>query len=160
MHLAGKPVAGFDQQGLVFAVGIGNGIVKLYDIRSFDKVAIIFIHATILILENPAYFFIVVLQGPFATFLTPDSTLDNKEAEWTTLKFSPDGKYVMITTKGSVIRILDAYSGEPVYTLTASPNPDKIHIDAAFTPDSRYVVSGSAAGVVHIWNLETGYKVR
>lgn len=38
MHLSGRPVASFDPEGLIFAVGIESKLVKLYDLRSFDKV--------------------------------------------------------------------------------------------------------------------------
>jgi len=38
MHLHGKPVAAFDPEGLIFATGVNNECVKLYDLRSFDKV--------------------------------------------------------------------------------------------------------------------------
>ena len=37
MHLAGRPVAAFDPEGLIFAAGINSESVKLYDLRSFDK---------------------------------------------------------------------------------------------------------------------------
>lgn len=39
MHLPGRPVAGFDPEGLIFAAGINSEQVKLYDLRSFDKVS-------------------------------------------------------------------------------------------------------------------------
>ena len=38
MHLSGRPVASFDPEGLIFSVGIESKMVKLYDLRSFDKV--------------------------------------------------------------------------------------------------------------------------
>ena len=38
MHLSGKPVASFDPEGLIFSVGVESKMVKLYDLRSFDKV--------------------------------------------------------------------------------------------------------------------------
>lgn len=38
MYLPGTPVASFDPEGLIFAAGINNDQVKLYDLRSFDKV--------------------------------------------------------------------------------------------------------------------------
>ena len=38
MHLPGRPVAAFDPEGLIFAAGIGSEMIKLYDMRSFDKV--------------------------------------------------------------------------------------------------------------------------
>ena len=40
MHLSGRPVASFDPEGLIFAVGVESKMVKLYDLRSFDKVCI------------------------------------------------------------------------------------------------------------------------
>lgn len=38
MHLSGRPVAAFDPEGLIFAAGVNSESVKLYDLRSFDKV--------------------------------------------------------------------------------------------------------------------------
>lgn len=38
MHLPGRPVVSFDPEGLIFAVGVNSECVKLYDLRSFDKV--------------------------------------------------------------------------------------------------------------------------
>lgn len=40
MHLQGKPVCSFDPEGLIFAAGVNSEMVKLYDLRSFDKVAL------------------------------------------------------------------------------------------------------------------------
>ena len=39
MHLSGRPVAAFDPEGLIFGAGINSESVKLYDLRSFDKVS-------------------------------------------------------------------------------------------------------------------------
>ena len=39
MHLPGRPVAAFDPEGLIFAAGINSECLKLYDLRSFDKVS-------------------------------------------------------------------------------------------------------------------------
>ena len=38
MNLPGRPVAAFDPEGLIFAAGISSESLKLYDLRSFDKV--------------------------------------------------------------------------------------------------------------------------
>ena len=40
MNLPGRPVAAFDPEGLSFAAGISSESLKLYDLRSFDKVSI------------------------------------------------------------------------------------------------------------------------
>lgn len=38
MHVNGSAVASFDPEGLIFAAGVDSRQVKLYDLRSFDKV--------------------------------------------------------------------------------------------------------------------------
>lgn len=38
MNLTGRPVANFDPEGLIFAAGISSETIKLYDLRSFEKV--------------------------------------------------------------------------------------------------------------------------
>ena len=38
MHLNGRPVVSFDPEGLIFAAGIDSRQLKLYDLRTFDKV--------------------------------------------------------------------------------------------------------------------------
>ena len=44
MHLNGPPVASFDPEGLIFAAGIDSRQLKLYDLRTFDKVLAIQIY--------------------------------------------------------------------------------------------------------------------
>ncbi len=67
-------VAAFDPTGLAFALGTDNRNVKLYDLRTFDK-------------------------GPFSTFGL-DEVFD--ESEWHDLKFSPDGRKIMVSTSSKV----------------------------------------------------------
>lgn len=43
MHVPSRPVAAFDPEGLIFAAGINSDTIKLYDLRSFDKVRLIFL---------------------------------------------------------------------------------------------------------------------
>ena len=38
MHVNGRPVAAFDPEGLIFGAGIDAEYLKLYDLRSFDRV--------------------------------------------------------------------------------------------------------------------------
>jgi len=53
-------------------------------------------------------------QGPFATF----KMQQDKDCDWTGLKFSPDGKLILISTNGQVIRLIDAFQGTPLQTFT------------------------------------------
>lgn len=41
-----KPVVNFDPEGLIFAVGYNSEMVKLYDLKSFDKVSIVKVYLT------------------------------------------------------------------------------------------------------------------
>jgi COMPASS component SWD2 len=133
MHLPGRPVANFDPEGLIFAAGISSDTIKLYDLRSFEK-------------------------GPFSNFkVNKDPT--NPNVEWTGLKFSPDGKTILVSTNGSMIKLIDAFTGNVLHTFTGHANVKNIPIEASFTPDSQYVLSGSSDGRIHIWSVEKGNKV-
>uniref|UniRef100_A0A672ZZ62 ADF-H domain-containing protein n=1 Tax=Sphaeramia orbicularis TaxID=375764 RepID=A0A672ZZ62_9TELE len=130
MHLQGKPVCSFDPEGLIFAAGINSEMVKLYDLRSFDK-------------------------GPFATFkLQYDRT-----CEWTGLKFSNDGKLILLSTNGGALRILDAFKGAVLHSFGGYNNNKGVTLEASFTPDSQFVMIGSEDGKIHVWNAESGMKV-
>lgn len=42
MHLTGsRSVVNYDPEGLIFAVGLNSELVKLYDLKSFDKVSLV-----------------------------------------------------------------------------------------------------------------------
>jgi len=127
MNLPSRPVAAFDPEGLIFGVGMDSNVIKLYDLRTFDK-------------------------GPFSTFkLDPE-----KDCDWTGLKFSPDGRYILITTNGSVIRLLDAFDGQVKHNLKGHVNEVEGPLEASFSPDSHYIFSGTSNGCVTCWQVETG----
>jgi len=130
MNVQGKPVCAFDPEGLLFSVGVQSEHVKLYDLRSFES-------------------------GPFVTFKLPQE----KQCEWTGLKFSPNGKSILLTTNGSMMRLLDAFNGHPLQTFAGHVNSKMIPLDGCFSPDSKYVLSGSTDGRVHVWDADSGFKV-
>lgn len=41
MNVQGRSIAAFDPEGLIFAAGINCAQIKLYDLRSFDKVLLV-----------------------------------------------------------------------------------------------------------------------
>ena len=61
----GIPIGAFDPEGCIFAAGIDSNIVRLYDIRTFDK-------------------------GSFSTFHVQNTD----KSEWKKLEFSGDGRQV------------------------------------------------------------------
>ncbi|KAJ1692100.1 hypothetical protein LUZ63_008798 [Rhynchospora breviuscula] len=128
LHLRGRPAVAFDQQGLVFAVAMEGGAIKLFDSRSYDK-------------------------GPFDTFLVGGDT-----AEVCDIKFSNDGKSMLLTTTNNHIYVLDAYAGDKKCGFSLEPSPH-LTTEAAFTPDGQYVLSGSGDGTLHAWNINMRNEV-
>ena len=61
----GVPIGAFDPEGCIFAAGIDSNIVRLYDLRTFDK-------------------------GSFSTFHVQNTD----KSEWKKLEFSGDGRQV------------------------------------------------------------------
>ncbi|KAL6140281.1 hypothetical protein ACLB2K_058581 [Fragaria x ananassa] len=129
LHLRGRPTVAYDQQGLVFAVAMEGGAIKLFDSRSYDK-------------------------GPFDTFLVGGDT-----AEVCDIKFSSDGKSMLLTTTNNNIYVLDAYAGDKRCGYSMEPSPNT-NIEATFTPDGQYVLSGSEDGNLHAWSIDRRNEVR
>ena len=116
LHLRGRPTVAYDQQGLVFAVAMEGGAIKLFDSRSYDKVCNLEQFFTPVIFFPSKYnfvFFNTIIfssaQGPFDTFLVGGDT-----AEVCDIKFSNDGKSMLLTTTNNNVYLLDAYHGEKV----------------------------------------------
>ncbi|KAK9104385.1 hypothetical protein Scep_021229 [Stephania cephalantha] len=128
LRLRGRPAVAYDQQGLVFAVAMEGGAIKLFDSRSYDK-------------------------GPFDTFFVGGDT-----AEVSDIKFSNDGKSMLLTTTNNNIYVLDAYGGEKRCGFSLEPSPN-VTIEATFTPDGQYVVSGSGDGTLHAWSISMRNEV-
>lgn len=123
MHVPSRPVAAFDPEGLIFAAGINSESIKLYDLRSFDKVTLVLLGnqtcscLTITYNSRPLTADVcIVIQGPFSTFKLEQV----KDCEWTCLKFSVDGKMILVTTNGPAVHLIDAFQGSPLQTFVVS----------------------------------------
>ncbi|XP_057560752.1 WD repeat-containing protein 82 isoform X2 [Hippopotamus amphibius kiboko] len=77
-------------------------------------------------------------QGPFATF----KMQYDRTCEWTGLKFSNDGKLILISTNGSFIRLIDAFKGVVMHTFGGYANSKAVTLEASFTPDSQFIMIG------------------
>lgn len=78
---------------------------------------------------SQSFFYIPVLSS----FLFPAEKSD-KDLEWTGLKFSPDGKTILISTNGSHIRLIDAFNGNTMQTFTGHLNSKNLPLEASFSP--------------------------
>lgn len=119
-------------------------------------------------------------KGPFSNFKIAKDQRD-VGIEWTGLKFSPDGKTILVSTNGSMIKLIDAFNGNVLHSFVVNwfdlnkaysihfnwngcykkghSNARNIPLEASFTPDSQFVLSGSSDGKIHIWSAEKGNKV-
>lgn len=122
-----RPSVAFDPQGLVFAAATGSGQLKLFDLRGYDK-------------------------GPFTTF-KPD--LGNSTG-LSCMKFSNDGKLMLLSTTSGKIALLDAFTGNLEKTFAGHKNEQGMPLEACFTPDANFVLSGSEDGAIWRWDVKTG----
>jgi COMPASS component SWD2 len=138
------PYVAYDAQGEVFAVTEGNGIVKLFPVSGYER-------------------------GSFAQF---DAFHDNAgnyvfnpnepPPAISCVKFSPDGKKLLIVS-GNFITILDAFSGEHTMRIRVPGSGQQQHavtpMEASWSPDGEFVVSGGADSRIHVWSANTGFAV-
>lgn len=69
------------------------------------------------------------------------------------LKFSNNGLYLLGTTS-EMILIIDSFTGEILGKLFGDISEGDVAFKADFSPDSKYVASGSESGKILIWNVE------
>lgn len=82
-----------------------------------------------------------------------------KKCDWTDLKFSDDGHTLLISTNGSLVKLINSFNGSPIQTFRDSLNDVGFPTEASFSPDSQYIFSGSTGGRVQVWNILTGNRV-
>ncbi|KAI8642314.1 hypothetical protein BD408DRAFT_416600 [Parasitella parasitica] len=132
LHGEGKTLAAFDPQGLVFAVGNNCDKIRVYDLRDYTK-------------------------GPFATWAVEDAQYTpGRLPEWTSLKFTPDGKQLVVTTTADIIYILDAFDGKLLQRLVGHSGTDDTSScgeEVCITPDAQFVMAGGRDSHLRIWDL-------
>lgn len=152
LNLKSPTLAAHDPSGTVFAVACPSaGSVLLYDMRNYDKAPF----ATIDLVE----------QG---RAIDPSHLVKG----WTKLEFSNDGKSLLIGTRGNGHFLLDAFEGtlkaylhkpsggtrrlapgeaEAANGAAAESSRLDSNGDCCFTPDGRFVLSGTKKDVL-VWD--------
>lgn len=162
-----------------------DNTIRLWDPRQQEVVKIHQGHKAPLIALHTAVLVVATDSCTIEFFEMPNLDKCHKKfvfekvegVEWTSIKFSDEGKKLLVTTNSSCLLIFDATRQQELHCwrgewarqlielyLILSPtdydNSEKVHIDASFTPNSQFVLSGSFEGLVHVWNCETSHKVR
>ncbi|CAM9494117.1 unnamed protein product, partial [Heterosigma akashiwo] len=151
---SGAPRVAYDPTGVVFAASASvatANVIKMYDARQYEK-------------------------GPFDTFtlehdivadfltakmpdMQPQQAQTLARARWTRIRFSRDGSNMLISTDASLILMLDAFEGKIVQVFTGHTNDNSLDLDSCFSPDMKYVISGSENGQVVVWDAATSALV-
>ncbi|KAF7424272.1 member of Set1p complex, histone methyl transferase [Pleurotus ostreatus] len=150
LALPSTPIVTYDLSGLVFAVAVNHySRILLYDHASFDK-------------------------APFLTITLEDPTLSlisypPRPIYMTSMSFSSNGKYLLVGCSGDAHYILDSFEGHLLAKLeghtglerrrmgtppSIEPSKGNSGEEVCWTPDSKYVISGSLDGKIAIWDVQ------
>ncbi|GAA6010991.1 hypothetical protein JCM10207_005460 [Rhodosporidiobolus poonsookiae] len=155
LNVAGHPCVAYDPSGAVFAVVLNlRSTVMLYDLKQFDKQPFLCVH-----IDDP------VLR---------ERTYPPRTPIYTSCAFSNDGKWLLVGTSGDVHYVLDSFEGNVVARLECPPDQIATGLERspvpphdrpmepqaglsseelAWSPDGRFVISGSIDGRLHIWDV-------
>ncbi|KAF8298192.1 WD40 repeat-like protein [Clavulina sp. PMI_390] len=149
------PLAAYDSNGVVFAVGLNSyQRINLYDTRNFDKEPFLHIQIVDRALE-------LISFPPRLPLMT-------------SLSFSSNGKLLLVGTAGNVHYVVDAFDGVLFLRLVGfeglepgksgreggmTPTRGLSGEEVCWTPDSKFVIGGSLDGKVHVWDLSSDNKI-
>lgn len=103
-----------------------GGYIRMFDARNYDK-------------------------GPFNIYSVGGDVSDAN-----VIKFSSDGRRMLLTTTNGHIHVLDSFRGTKISTFTVKPVSNNATLEASFSPDGMFIVSGSGDGSVYGWNVTRG----
>eukprot|EP01083_Nonionella_stella_P022904 63311_1 len=121
----GRPTMAQDREGLIFAIGTGKNELKLYDRRKYE-------------------------HGPFETM----NGFPACNYEWCKMEFSPDGKYILISTRTNLLMLVDSFKGTVITQFVSYKNNTNDDIVASFTPNGEFIACGSSNGDIHFWSKD------
>ncbi|MQL76398.1 hypothetical protein Taro_008798 [Colocasia esculenta] len=90
-------------------------------------------------------------RGPFEIFSVAG---DMSEAH--VVKFSNDGRLILLTTDAGHIYVLDSFRGTIISNYSVKPVLGTGTLEASFSPDGMHIVSGSGDGSVSAWSVRNG----
>eukprot|EP00158_Paraphelidium_tribonemae_P002502 Partr_v1_DN25424_c0_g1_i1_m53510 putative WD repeatcontaining protein len=136
-HIRGRPSVAFDPQGLIFALGIAGESIRFYDLRSYE-------------------------QGPFGIVPTAGQSSffgGGQTERWASMKFSNNGTDMLVSNTKGMIYVIDSVEYRLKFIINGIPNTDNAPLAASFSPDGRYILSGTGAGTVGAWRASDGTPV-
>lgn len=93
--------------------------------------------------------------GPFAQFHLPE----DKMADIGSLKFSNSGTQLLVSSLQGSLAVVDAFSGKVEFTVSGFKNEHKSYLEPCFSPEGKFIFSGSENGSIHCWSSVDGTEV-
>ncbi|OMO57055.1 hypothetical protein CCACVL1_26037 [Corchorus capsularis] len=106
-----------------------GGYIRMFDARKFEK-------------------------GPFEIFSVGGDVSDAN-----VVKFSNDGRLMLLTTMSGHIHVLDSFRGTLLSTYSVKPVSSNSTLEASFSPEGMFVISGSGDGRAYAWSVRSGKEV-
>ncbi|KAM1062635.1 hypothetical protein ACFX2A_027508 [Malus domestica] len=106
-----------------------GGYIRMFDARMYEK-------------------------GPFEIF-----SVGGDMSDANVIKFSNDGRLMLLTTTGGHIHVLDSFRGTLLSTYNVKPVSSNSTLEASFSPEGMFVISGSGDGSVYAWSVRSGKEV-
>lgn len=106
-----------------------GGYIRMFDARNYEK-------------------------GPFEIFSVGGDLSDAN-----IVKFSNDGRLMLLTTTDGHIHVLDSFRGTLLSTYNVQPVSSSSTLEASFSPEGMFVISGSGDGSVYAWSVRSGKEV-
>ncbi|EDX03479.1 WD repeat-containing protein 82 [Drosophila simulans] len=125
-----RPLCAFDPAGLFLATSSGTEAIQIHDVR--------------MLREKPAQKFVYQV---------------NAKANWTQLQFAPNGKSLLLSTDHSWCFSVSPIDGTYQQSFTGYSSKVRLPLDATYTPDSQFILSGAHNGRIHIWRAADGFPV-
>jgi len=92
------------------------------------------------------------------TFTGYSAGVESEElSDFTSVTFSPDGKYIVSSSNDKTCKLWDVASGKEVKTFKGH---SAAVATAAFSPDGKYIVSGSYDKTVKLWDTASAKEVK
>ncbi|KAL0954652.1 hypothetical protein HGRIS_003604 [Hohenbuehelia grisea] len=150
LTLPSFPIIAYDATGVVFAVAVNHySRILMYDQANFDK----------------APFLVITLEDPTLSLIS----YPPRPIYMTSLSFSSNGKYLLVGCSGDAHYVVDAFEGHLLAKLeghtglerrkmgqppSIEPSKGSSGEEVTWTPDSKYVVSGSLDGRIFVWDVQ------
>lgn len=126
---ARRPVATFDDRGLVLALACAGGLIKLFDPTSMSN-------------------------GPFESFDISQSL--GTPHDFASIAVSKDDSSILLGTAQGACYGVDAWKGELLHTYTGYANGQGFPLEATYSHDGKAVLCGSEDGSIWRWDAQAG----